>query len=685
MRRTVPAIAALLAAATLPTARLAAQQAPLSIAWSDGARDPREAIVGVDLDDDDDDGVPDAQAPRVDPARDDDVALLSVQGATTGAVRATVTGGLRIVGREGLSTTAMIPFTGGRAVVAVVGVTASASARDASVTVESGAQRVTVPITVVGAAFLRGDHAIRYGHRDALSPSHQVTTDETLPRADDPGIPSPDPDNTRVEVWDPGAARAGEVGVASFGTRASVDVAPGAVRGQLRAVPLTRAGDASPLRSSWVRLVGDEVDLRAPGVQAQTLLVGLRDRVRATYRRAGAAGEASTDLRVGRPGNEDGPLAARRGRWNIHVLRDHAAAAGGRPVVGDIDDNALRIARRQVAIANEIYLQCMITFGAPADAEVHIEDPPPPTMLSVGDRDGLRAAGGVVRFRVDGRVIGPLRQVAGEAPADTALRIAEAVRAAGFDARVSRNPRTDFGSEGSADVLVRDRAGRPVTLSAVPGAALSTDPRQRVTIGEVDLLDGVEEFNNLTSAAGTLEERSLVKPLQDNDPGTLDLFVINRFARATRIGEAFVSGDRGTIVNALLIDRAGISTEREAWTQSHEAGHILLDQPWHPDNMGPDRPWLLMDADASLGAVTGPKRLTADECRRVHAETGVGSARPVLTRYDLVTPSPDAPRFASWPSDPPWPRSVAAPPPAAAPAQRAADPSGRDQGVRFVD
>lgn len=680
MRRLAPALASLLAAAPL-----SAQQTPLSLTWSDGARDPREAIVSLDLDDDDDDGVPDGESARVDPSVDDDVALLTVRGASTGAVRARVSGGLRIVGREGLLDEATVPFADGRAVIAVVGVAASAQARDASITIESGAQRVTVPVTVVGAAFLGGDHALRFGHRDALAPSHQVTTDTTLPRTEDPTLRSSDPDNTRVEVWDPGAAPGAVVAVASLGARGSVDLPLGAVRGMLRALPLARTADDGPMRSTWVRLVGDEVDLRAPGVQAQTLLVGLRDRVRATYRRAGAAGEASTDLRVGRPGNEDGPLAARRGRWSIHVLRDRPAAAGGRPVVGDIDDNALRIARRQVAIANEIYLQCMITFGAPASASVRIEDPPPPTLLAIGDRDGMRAAGGVIRVRVDGRSVGPIRQAPGDSPLDTALRVAEAIRAAGFDARVSRNPRTDFGSEGSADVLVRDRAGRHVTLSAAPGAPLSTDPRQRVVVGEVDLLDGVEEFNNLTSASGTLEERSLVKPLQDNDPGTLDLFVINRFARSTRIGEAFVSGDRGTIVNALLIDRAGISTEREAWTQSHEAGHILLDQPWHPDNMGPDRPWLLMDADASLGAVTGPKRLSHEECRRIHAESGVDATRPVLTRYDVATPSPDAPRFARWPSSPPWPRPEAprAPAPTDPPAPEA--PHGRDQGVRFVD
>jgi hypothetical protein len=208
-----------------------------------------------------------------------------------------------------------------------------------------------------------------------------------------------------------------------------------------------------------------------------------------------------------------------------------------------------------------------------------------------------------------------------------------------------------------------------------------------VTVGRVDLLDGIDEFNNLNSASGTLEERALIKPLTDDDPSTIDLFMINRFARGTRIGEAFVEGATGAIVNGLLIDRAGISAEREAWTQSHEAGHILLDQPWHPDNMGPDRPWLLMDADASLPAVTGPKRLTADECARIHQQSGVGTVPSILARYDVARPSARAAEFVAWPREALYPRGDASTAPSAPggprPAEpaRAPDPTAAEVGV----
>lgn len=681
-RRAAFATLALLSALTRSAPHADARQVPLQLRWPDTDHTPREAILGLNHDDDDDDGVPDLEQRTVDPTVDDDVTLVELRAAGGGAARVEVTGGVRIVGGQGLSRDAVIPLSLGRAVVALVGVEASAAPRDASLRVRVGDQRLEVPLTVVAVGFLRGDHTRLMAHRDALSPSHHVTTDSTLPREESRADPSPDPDNTRVEVWDPGVGAARALQVTSLGTHASLGVSPGAARGLLRSVILLEGPASEPLRSTWVRLVGDEVDLRAPGVQSHTLLVGLRDRVQASYTRDGAAGSARTDLRVGRPGNEDGPLAARSARWNIHVLRDRPAAQGGRAVVGDDDASAERIARRQVTISNEIYLQCLISFGDPQRASVRVEDPPPPTMLSIADRDGMNAAGGEIRVRVNGRGIPPVPQRPGATPADTALRVAAAIRGAGFTARVSTNPRADFGAAGSVEVIVRDAAGQWVNLSAVPGAPISSDPMQRVALGEVDLSDGVEEFNNLTSATGTLEERSLVKSLQDNDPGTIDLFIINRFAHGTRIGEAFVSGDRGTLINALLLDRAGIATEREAWTQSHEAGHILLDQPWHPDNMGPDRPWLLMDADASLGAVVGPKRLTTEECARIRDENGVASSRPALQRLDPATRAPEADRYAAWPAQPLWPSVVTPSAPSAPP--RPPPTPARDHGLRWL-
>ena len=142
-------------------------------------------------------------------------------------------------------------------------------------------------------------------------------------------------------------------------------------------------------------------------------------------------------------------------------------------------------------------------------------------------------------------------------------------------------------------------------------------------------------------------------PGKPPDSCALDLGFSQGFLERTRQGEAFIEADGNAVVNAVILDRNGVRQEREAWTQSHEIGHVLLDQPFHPDNVGPDRPWLLMDADSSQGLVTGPKRLSADECHRVRARSGALAVPALLGRLD---PRPSPPTGPFPPFDPGYPR-----------------------------
>lgn len=674
-----------LGALLLVPGRSRAQNARFEVLWPTGEHNPGHALIGLDLDDDDDDGVPDALAlPGPDPAHDDDVVNASVIGSSAGAVRVQTRGNVRIATRAGLVEEALLPVgSNGRAIVPLVGIAPSRAADDASVSFSAAESTVTVSLTVAAAEVLHGDNGIVWPHRDAVRLSEHVTNDDTLPRTNAWSEVSSDRENLRMEVWDPGATRTGTIRIETLGTASSVSLAPNAVRHAIADALIERPSDELPLRSRFVRLVGDDIDQRAPGVQGQTLRVGLRDRVHVRYRRPGTAGEATADVRVGRPGSENGPLAARLARWHLVVMRDRA---GGHPMIGGDDATAIRIAREQVSISNEIYLQCMITFGPSGNYPVLLADPPNGSLLAIADDDGLDALGGEIRLRVNGRAIGPVRTRPGWHAVDTAEAIADAVRLAGFTVRVTQNRRVDYGSGGSTDLVVRDHDHLAEFTASTTGP-MTTDPQQSLSIGRVDFSDGLEEFNNLNSSAGTLEERTLLKSLMDDDVASVDLFIVNRYTHQTRIGEAFVEGDGGAILNALVIDRAGIAAQREAWTQSHEAGHIFLNQPWHPDNMGPDRPWLLMDADASLGAVTGPKRLSADECRRITTESGVDAVPSLLRRYDEVTASPRAPQYAVWPASALYPRVrlPAAPAPATLPARHPDEPAraAASYGVQF--
>lgn len=480
--------------------------------------------------------------------------------------------------------------------------------------------------------FLGSDNRPLAASRDALGISRHITHDESLPRGLDPALVSDDPANFRVEIVD--AQARGAVTYA----RVEAISERGLRHGLLRHVPLRRVGDTQRFRSAFLRLVADETDLSAPDVGFQVLRAQLRDRVRVSLEHAPR--HVSAEISVGHRGDGTRPDDILRGHLRLLVLRSGTGVA---PVLGRSESDAVELARRQIEIANEIWAQCFIEFGEPEDAEVVIVDPPLPALLSVSDLDGLPAAGdGAVTVRAAGRSVGPVRLKPGALPEQTALELARAFSAAGFSAKVSLNPRSDHGAHPSADLIVRDAHGALVALSAAPEAPLSSDSRQRISIGAVDLTDGITEFDNTISAVGTLEERTLVKLLGDDDPATIDVLLINRFVHRDRQGEAFIEADGSGMANTLIFDRNAVRFERQAWVQAHELGHVLLDEALHPDNVGPDRPWLLMDSDARQGRVMGPKRLTTEECERARRRSGPG-AFPVLLK-PLAPSSPPSPR-----------------------------------------
>jgi hypothetical protein len=469
--------------------------------------------------------------------------------------------------------------------------------------------------------FLNGSNQPLVGGKAALQVSSFITNGPTLPAAGDYGGSSRAASDLRVQVDDPRAAPG------AFATLES-RTASGILRAKLQ-VPLRRPAAGMPLRSAYVRLVGDEVDGRARGAETRTLRVALRDHVRVRY----LSGERTIErsLRVGLGGERDDPDSARRARVVVHILR---VAPEGQPVIGQDDSSALSVMRQQLMAANEIWLQCNLSFGEPTEVSMEIVMPPSATLLAIANEDGLPArGGGELRFRVDGQSVPRIATRAGASPTTTAQAIADAVRKLGFFAIVSENLPTRSGAGPSTDVLIRRKNGQPVIITAEDGAPLSSDARQSLQIGSVDLGDGLQEFDNTTAQVGSLEERTLIKALADDDPQSIDIFVVNQFTAATRQGEAFIADPAGPITNSVVIDRNGLRHAPLAWTLAHELGHVLMNDPLHPDNVGPDRPWLLMDADSGRGTVDGPKRLRAADCQRMR-ETSRRARYPLLTAFD---------------------------------------------------
>ena len=613
----------LVSAIAAVSAGAASAQAQPVVQVDDRPVDPtRPLLLAVDRDDDDMDGQADCvQAEHV-PA--EDLREVVIQPGTGGAVTISTLGGLRVI-RRGRNV--QTPFTLAAdelpEPLAIQASQASQGGRSLALVVTQNGQTERLPVHAVELSLLNADNRPLEDARDALALSHHITNDESLPRDAAYDDRSPDPDNVRVQVFDAAAqgkrlvARLEAIGIDGITVRSSLQL------------ELSRPNAGQPFRSGFVRFVGDEVDRTARGVAGQVLLVALRDHVRVVY--VGALGQVQQGLRVARPGDEKGTNAARLAVLRVVILR---AYPSGPPVIGVDDLSALRIVRDELGIASEIWLQCELTFGPPGEVSVTIENPPGPGLLSVGDGDGLPARGGVILLRVDGTPVGPIETITGAEPQDTALRVARALRRAGFSPTVTVNPPAVFGAGSSADVLVRRGDGSLAQLEAIEGIPISTDPQQRISLGVVDLGDGLEEFDNMTATGGTLEERTLVKALSDDDAGTIDLFIVNRFTHGTRQGEAFISASSGPILNSVVLDRNGLRQRQTAWTMAHEIGHVLLNQPLHPDNVGPDNPALLMDSDNSRGTVNGPKRLLPGDCLRVRHESEDRADPPLLHPYD---------------------------------------------------
>ncbi len=609
MRRRVPfASVILLALAAMAPARSA-----------EGGLSPLKLEVVADRDDDDADGVPDAEEAYLPPSARAD--LVALPAALTGAALRPMSGGehVRVV-------VAGHPLGWGVALPAGASLEGISPGRMSGVVVRGGDQS-SIEVGVLGVGMRDGT-----GAKVDLAKSHASIERGPPVRAEGGfGAHYDDVDALRLVLEEPdGYERpSGLLVVESVSAKgASIDTlthpALGAAACDAGAEGL-RCETSLPLR-----FVIDDVDRRHALVRDRSLRVELGGAV--VVRRAGKKLQAIRVL--GPRASSVGPIGRFRATLRPTVVR---LAPGGAPAIGGSEAGAVAGLRAELALASSVWGQCGLSFGDPETLDVRIVDPPPPHLLSLGDDVGLPAGGGEIRFKIDAKKVASVKVLGGQSPLEVALEVAHAVTAAGYVPVVSPNARIGPAAGGSVDVSVRRADGTLVGLEpAAPGSPLSTDPRLSVRIGAVDLSDGLQHFGDMDSAAGTLEERTLLKGIADFDSRTVEIVIVPFFTGGGRIGESFIGSDLSSVRNVVLLDRAGIRARRSSLTLAHELGHVLLDQPGHPDDYGVDTPTQLMDSDASDASPFGPRRIAVEECARVVRESGPTGHAPLLVYWPIA-------------------------------------------------
>ncbi len=576
-------------------------------------------LVWADRDDDDADGRPDGEQ-NVLPALAR-VDLAPLDGRLVGAALQVVSGGehARLVLSNGR------PLPWGRAVSEPVWVQGLSPGR-VELSARIAGARVQMTIEVRGIDMRDGQGAVVDMARSHASLERTPPTRVEGP----PDAKYDDVDALRVVMALP------DDGPGLDGDREIAVDSVSALGAQLDTIPrlaLAQSTCARPYAgvrcwaSAPLRLVIDDVDRDHPLVSDRSIKAEVAGAI--VLR---SEGRKAQMIRVLGPRSSPvGPIGRLRATLRPFVVR---VTPGGAPAIGGTDAGAVSALRAELGSASAIWGQCGLSFGDPRQLEVRLVDPPPSHLVAIGDDLGIAASGGEIRLRVADKVI-VVPTSSGEGPDRVARDLARLADRAGFVAVVSPNARIGPGLAPSVDVSLRRRDGALVAVDTVSGTSLSTDATLSVRIGSVDLSDGLRHFTDMDAMAGTLEERTLLKAIDDGDPTTIEVVVVPLFAGGGRIGESFIGSDLSSVRNVVLLDRAGIRARKSSLTLAHELGHVLMDLPGHPDDYGVDAPTLLMDSDAADASPFGPRRITIDECARVVRQSGPKARMPLLADWPI--------------------------------------------------
>jgi len=407
------------------------------------------------------------------------------------------------------------------------------------------------------------------------------------------------------------------VGAATFDTRGKPLDAIVSLQARPVDCPEGVSRESACRETDALRLVSDVLDRSHPAASARSLRAELGGKLRISVGQ-----QQRVELLVGAP-RELGPTPGRfRARLRVSILRAHR---GGQPALGGTDTEAKRIAQSELAGAAALWAACGIDLGADT-ALVRVVDPPSSALVNLGCDTGRPASGGRISLQLGARRV-EVATHAGESPISVALRLSEKLATVGRAPAVFENQRALAAAMSSAELLL------PAPSASLRGD--STDPTLPLCIGRVDLDDGLTHFGDNDAFSGTLEERALLRAIDDGDPSTIEVIIVPAFERGERIGESFIVSPGSSLSNAVIVDRTAIAAGARSFALAHELGHVFLAMPGHPDDFGIDQSWSLMDSDVADATIFGPRRLSLADCRRAITQTGPGSVSPVLEAWPL--------------------------------------------------
>ena len=198
---------------------------------------------------------------------------------------------------------------------------------------------------------------------------------------------------------------------------------------------------------------------------------------------------------------------------------------------------------------------------------------------------GRRAAGdGQLGFTINAagkpsQVVGPITPAAGDDALASASALAALVQPP-YTAQAALNARRRIDALGSADILIKETSGVPVTLSAM----VSSDSAQLLSFGNVNPLPAASQsWDGDNFLAGVIGQRILLRNFDTGDD-RVDVFVINTTTSGNR-GEAMMSGHslnpdataqgRPAIKFSLFAIRSSMdATDNDPLVLAHEIGHV---------------------------------------------------------------------------------------------------------------